>query len=1004
MDCRYAHRIKGKFVSLIPPTDNQILKFDAAADSFKLEADASGGTTAWDDVADPDNSGLTTISFDNAELSLFTGDNDAVASFFTIQNTDADHANNLYLLHLDYSADDGDVDADFIKFEDSGSIVMTIQQDGEIATDGGLTVGTNATNFGSDGSGVVNEQGASVDFRVEGNTITDLFLVDGSADAIDINGKVNFDFVATTTTHNLSIIPSTAIGVDDVWHGIHIDLAALAPSGTGADVTGIEIDLSGVDISNNPVIHGLEIDVPIRRDAIHVNEGQVVINNAPDNTIASEFHALDIRVDTKDLASTSAWAAMSVTAVGGSSGEVDAIIVRNDISPIRHEKGTFTTPSQSEFAGRETGGGATWADTVDTKEVFSADNDEVFVGSTSQFSQIEVILGTFSNKDLLLNFYYNTAADTWTQFFPDDETSGFQSSSLISWVPTSISGSWTNDGDPGEGDTSAGFWIRIERTRNGAITEPVVTTIKVGTVVEYKWDKDGNLSVNSTSADTIKNLTNASTTRIIITDSLQLSDNLFMSTLDLDTLVIALDGVSATNSFTAGTRFFLYMDGATETFSIDTTGTILTGTWEGTTVAVNQGGTGATALDDIIGGTAITVTAGANTIIAGNATIAVTAGGIGTTQIGTDGVSADELNATGVEAELEAVMDLEDMQGAVTDAQVPDDLTATSYLLLAAILDSLNNYDNDVLFTQGATAIAAAVIVGADLQTGAIDSIGKLNVDLWNSAAFVTYASDTLLIRDVTDGALKKTLIATSGMNASAFNDSLNNYDGNVVFTQGNSALASNAVDNINELSVALWNTASVATFASGADTVLIRDATDGTLKKAIITTGGGGTGFINLPIQSAKLTGGFITAGAGIDAGDGNWRLLFDASATESGLWQFRLPSTYSSALIAKLLFSMTSATSDTVDFEVDVMALTPGTTDDLDTAAFASTNEINGGTVVPAAAGRVGAISITLTNDDGAAAGDILFIRVNRDHDDASDAATGDAELVGLTIEWTE
>ena len=46
-----------------------------------------------------------------------------------------------------------------------------------------------------------------------------------------------------------------------------------------------------------------------------------------------------------------------------------------------------------------------------------------------------------------------------------------------------------------------------------------------------------------------------------------------------------------------------------------------------------DGGTGDTDLDDIIGGNAITVTAGANTIIAGNATIAVTADAITATQI-----------------------------------------------------------------------------------------------------------------------------------------------------------------------------------------------------------------------------------------------------------------------------------------------------------------------------------------------------------------------------------
>lgn len=46
--------------------------------------------------------------------------------------------------------------------------------------------------------------------------------------------------------------------------------------------------------------------------------------------------------------------------------------------------------------------------------------------------------------------------------------------------------------------------------------------------------------------------------------------------------------------------------------------------------------------------------------------------------LNTDSVSANEVNASGVEAELEAVMDLQDMQGAVTDAQVPDTVTITN--------------------------------------------------------------------------------------------------------------------------------------------------------------------------------------------------------------------------------------------------------------------------------------------------------------------------------------
>lgn len=48
--------------------------------------------------------------------------------------------------------------------------------------------------------------------------------------------------------------------------------------------------------------------------------------------------------------------------------------------------------------------------------------------------------------------------------------------------------------------------------------------------------------------------------------------------------------------------------------------------------------------------------------------------------LSTDSVSANELNATGVETELEAVIDLQDLQGAVTDGQIPASIARDSEL------------------------------------------------------------------------------------------------------------------------------------------------------------------------------------------------------------------------------------------------------------------------------------------------------------------------------------
>ncbi len=159
----------------------------------------------------------------------------------------------------------------------------------------------------------------------------------------------------------------------------------------------------------------------------------------------------------------------------------------------------------------------------------------------------------------------------------------------------------------------------------------------------------------------------------------------------------------------------------------------------------------------------------------------------------------------------------------------------------------------------------------------------------------------------------------------------------------------------------------------------------------------------IILPVQSAKIFGSFITLGSQIEHADGMWKLLFDDSQTESCLWQFRLPDNYASDLILTLTYAMASATSGKIDLEVDVMKVRKGDSQDIDSASFDTINEITGGTTVPATAGFIDEIDITLANNDSIQAGDLIIIRLHRDHDDADDTATGDVEVLTSTLKYT-
>ena len=159
-------------------------------------------------------------------------------------------------------------------------------------------------------------------------------------------------------------------------------------------------------------------------------------------------------------------------------------------------------------------------------------------------------------------------------------------------------------------------------------------------------------------------------------------------------------------------------------------------------------------------------------------------------------------------------------------------------------------------------------------------------------------------------------------------------------------------------------------------------------------------TGTILIPVQSIKIGGSFITAGARIEGGAGLWKALLAAGSTEQFLSQFEIPENFASALVAKKKYAMASANSGKVDLETEVMAIADG--EDIDTASFDSVNEKSGGTTVPGTAGFRDTIEQALVNDDSITAEETCILRESRDHDDADDTATGDLELIGYVAEY--
>lgn len=126
---------------------------------------------------------------------------------------------------------------------------------------------------------------------------------------------------------------------------------------------------------------------------------------------------------------------------------------------------------------------------------------------------------------------------------------------------------------------------------------------------------------------------------------------------------------------------------------------------------------------------------------------------------------------------------------------------------------------------------------------------------------------------------------------------------------------------------------------------------------------------------------------------------LAFDPSTDESAYWTAVAPQGLTGALTLVVFYIMASATTGAVYFQAAVEAVTPGDAVDLDAGnSFDTANSGNG--TVPGTAGYAQSVSITLTNADSIAAGDLIRISLNRDADNASDTAAGDCYVLAVEL----
>jgi len=127
-------------------------------------------------------------------------------------------------------------------------------------------------------------------------------------------------------------------------------------------------------------------------------------------------------------------------------------------------------------------------------------------------------------------------------------------------------------------------------------------------------------------------------------------------------------------------------------------------------------------------------------------------------------------------------------------------------------------------------------------------------------------------------------------------------------------------------------------------------------------------------------------------------YQARFDAAADEGLMWQFTLPPAFTGILDLKIYYYMASASAGNVVFVAQVSAKSDADAG-MTSRTFDAAN--SQAVTVPGVAGTLDVATITMTNDDGMAAGDEVILLLYRDANAGGDTAAGDCIITDLRLE---
>ena len=234
-----------------------------------------------------------------------------------------------------------------------------------------------------------------------------------------------------------------------------------------------------IDMNSIPDTHGMVIDYLMTGLATNEAGMGIELNGITSDSSGGEFQA--IRVEKS----------------GTGSGEVHALHLTSGVIPVHQATGTSGALEQAfKYTGAFTDVTAAFNAAGTDVEIFTSDNDIVYIGDAALFDVVEVTLAiTAANPGIIPVFEFSDGASGRTTFSANDGTNGFRTTGNISWDSGNLVGmGWAVDTVNAVANK---YWIRITRTTNNLGTVPTEDTIQKLSTTDYFWTEEGHLDVRS---------------------------------------------------------------------------------------------------------------------------------------------------------------------------------------------------------------------------------------------------------------------------------------------------------------------------------------------------------------------------------------------------------------------------------------------------------------------------------------------------------------------------